>query len=96
VEIEIEGRTVALIGDLDETTVAAAREAIDATAVDGPVVLDLMRLTHLASIGISLLVATMRRLGADGFRVQAVPGSRVGQVLDMFRLPYDRRTTDRT
>jgi anti-anti-sigma factor len=94
VEIEIDGRTIIPAGDLDESTVGAVRQAITDTAAGGPVVLDLSRLTHLASIGISLLVATMRRLGDDGFRVEAVPGSRVAQVLDMFRLPYVPRAAD--
>ncbi|SDE22960.1 STAS domain-containing protein [Nocardioides lianchengensis] len=87
-QVSTEGSRLVFTGELDEVSIELARESLDSATSAGPVELDLSGLTHLASIGISLLVATLRRVGGDGLEVLARHGSAADQVLDMYRIPH--------
>jgi anti-anti-sigma factor len=88
VQATTDGDRLSFTGELDEVSIQVARDALDEATERGPVVLDLSGLRHLASVGISLLVATMRRVGPEGLVVVARPGSLADQVLDMYRIPH--------
>lgn len=87
-QVTTDGSRLVFTGELDEVSVDQARTSIDEATATGPVELDLTGITHLASIGISLLVATLRRVGSEGIEVVARQGSAADQVLDMYRIPH--------
>lgn len=87
-QVSTEGPRLVFTGELDEVSIELARESLDRAIATGPVELDLSGLTHLASIGISLLVASLRRVGGAGLVVVARHGSAADQVLDMYRIPH--------
>jgi anti-anti-sigma factor len=56
---------IELGGRLDAGTVAAAQETFaEAVAMGGPIVLDLAKLSHLSSIGLRLILKTLKQAQA--------------------------------
>lgn len=86
---------VALFGAVDESSVDSLREVLAGYPRDQHLTVDLSDLTHLASVGISVLVATHLRLQSGGsvLTLRARQGTIAQQVLKICAIPHDAMDT---
>jgi anti-anti-sigma factor len=79
---------IELGGRLDASTIAAAQDSFaEAVAMGGPIVLDLAKLSHLSSIGLRLILKTLKQAQAtrQPFVIAGAKGT-VREILDSIGL----------
>jgi len=88
------GQTVTLTGVIDELSVHELRAVLEHKIGKGPLVVDLSQVELLASVGVSELVAALRRAPSDSpLTLRAAKGSIAQVVMAMNVLPHATELT---